>query len=613
MEEGRTQRVRENVEASQNSMFHPAWNCLRNLSLFPCLILSHLQFLFHRLKDGITEIEEALEANVVERRLNDDLLSDEREGRVVISRKPAFVGCVSNFSNFLDLCRKVCRNIELGIPVVIFSRSNTTQHMFRWFQLLVGLCEQFQVDVGLVTYFSGDIDKQRFLISKFPTSPLYLTGSRPIAQSIKDICPKLMASTGGPNTMVIMEQNSEIEKAASLSCTIENSGQCTAARHLVTPYMSEEKVVEMLGNGCGTSPITLDSFERKEFAKIIESFPFKLREGYKKHPELNIAYKVSDSFPAEIDENWREVYVDVTQVEDFRDNKFVEDLSRWVNHHQPISIATNGGTYQEAFELAKKLFERTGVVVYTIGSRENPALTAQARPQDGEIFGEFPPRASLHQFTKFPVIVPSSTPGYNTVYSDSFLLSQSKLAPPAGFEYIEAFITRVEGGLVRGYLRTMIDHLIDSVGPKTSYKRRTSLWGLQRAPLGCQTEIRVSATTNFDDFAIYLLPFIVTNAYEQVTLSCDPSRYTDISNFGLPLEGVKVLVETLEVFEKRVGNSPPWNVIRPLPVFEFPLVGHFLSLLLPIGHVKSTRSRDEEFVRIFFQSSKWLQTRLFNE
>eukprot|EP01052_Picozoa_sp_SAG31_P010572 SAG31_NODE_582_length_13925_cov_32.209967_3_plen_80_part_00 len=65
------------------------------LSTHAAALISN-QALDFKKQDGVTEIEESLEANVVERRLNDSLIDDEFLGKLTIGRDVAFVGCVSN-------------------------------------------------------------------------------------------------------------------------------------------------------------------------------------------------------------------------------------------------------------------------------------------------------------------------------------------------------------------------------------------------------------------------------------------------------------------------------------------------------------------------------------
>ena len=595
---------------------------------FPAALIGN-QAVDFRKQDGVTEIEESVQANLVERRLNDLLLADENDGKVKICRAPAFVGCVSNFSNFLDLSRKCLRNIELGVPAVILSRRNTTQHMYRWAKLLIDLMEKHGVDPGLVTYAAFSLEDQQRIFKESPDGALYITCNREIAALVKDLHGNVISSTGGPNTLVAPKMTEEISDAIQLSCMIENSGQCTALRHAYVGGATEDDMVSMF-NSAPTITSPQDALRNGAFAGVFDDThpaPFELAKDYNAHEKhSNIAYRVSGSLPPDnIDEHWRQTYVDMTSKDINSDNE-IDDLAGWLVRNQPISLAMN--TIDDDMVYARKLFEKTGQVVYTVGHEGNVALTCQARPQEGEVFGEFPVRLDLAKYTRYPVLVPSPTPAYNCHYESDFLIKyyQENKNNNNKNNDISDILKHVNSDIVSGFCLLVKDYLTDACGANrgdgknTGGPDRTILYGLQRPPLnGQETVLRCNANTTFDELAPTLTPFYCTNAINSLRISCDPNNLKDVLSNLKDLNGnFSISTETDEEFSNICNNEEFYNIVHPEALAdnnntnsleEFPMVGQFVSLYFPLGHIKSTRCDDEKFAEYFASSEKWLKMR----
>jgi len=565
------------------------------------------QMIDYRKQDGVTEVIESQGSNEVERAINRALIADEAAGKVHIVRWPAFIGCVSNFSNFLDLSRKVMRNLECGVPVVVLSRNNTTQHMFRWSELLLDLMTKEGVDPGMLTYFSCTRQQKNKVFKASPECPAYFTCSRDVAAAVKKDLPKIMSSTGGPNTLVAPKLTPEISTAIRLSGMIENKGQCTAMRHFVLPDCTD-KTVDDIFKSTPVVSTPLKALEDSIFAGIFDKVnDRKLMPGYKQLPsQPAIHFRLADTPPAHIDECWREPVIDVTapMSKDFKTQTFVNKLSHWLNKEQPISLAINGD-----HDLAMELFERTGLVVYSVGTLEKPALTAQARPEDGECFGEFPPRAQLEEFTHLPVIIPSATAGYNTYYTQENLAQTAKAAYPPGLEYCnDAFVGCSVP--VHGFVKQLCNYLADACGPKrgVGHGGRTPIYGLQRPPImeNYPTVLRIAAGATLDEAFPVIAPFFVTNARAQLQVSLDPS--SSIAQHVERFAGMQIIKEDTATFQRRLTTLTPYNVmtIEGKRRLEPLLAMHWISRIFCFGHIKSAAPEDEAFVQKFTKSKKWL-------
>jgi len=574
-------------------------------------------------QDGVTEMEEATMANAVERRLNDLLMQDEAHGKLTISRKTIYVSCVSNFTNFLDVFRKTLRSLELGIPCVVLGRSNTVQHSYRWTELLVELMRQEGIDdLGMLTYMSCSLNDIKDITRscRESTGNLYATCSRALAADMMSGFPNTVASTGGPNTMVTTEFNDSIRDAIRMSAAIESSGQCTALRHCVIPASVSVDQVQGIFNTVQDIPDATTALKNNVFDGVFANHKGSKApsaDEYTHEEKTDTYFKVLECLPdadKPMEEYWRKVVVDFSPVsspEDLQKNdEELYALANWLNTNQPISLAVNA-RYSRMLDLGQRLFETTGLVVYTIGSTNNPdappALTCQARPQEGEIFGEFPPRKSLGKYTKYPVVVPSSTPSYDSAYTVDYLKSVS-LSDSVSKE-VEKFIKSVDDKTVRGYCIELVNYLVDAtqVNPKDGHgSSRTVLWGLQRPPMvtGLKTCIRADKETSLDDIAPHVLLFFATNARDQMELSIDRENKDVISTckkLGLP-----IVLQSHDEFVSRGKNC--LNAVHVSgPMQTFPMVGNFVSLYMPLGHIKSTMLGDEAFITQFRGSKKWLK------
>jgi hypothetical protein len=145
--------------------------------------------------------------------------------------------------------------------------------------------------------------------------------------------------------------------------------------------------------------------------------------------------------------------------------EFVDELAHWLVEHQPISLALN-----VPYDTALRLFDRTALVVNTVGyPHENrPAYTCQARPQDSECFGEFPPRRDLTKYTKFPVHIPSSTAGYHASYTRAHLRQLAQRALPPSVAYCAPLLDAATSEETRGYCVAILEYLVEAtaVNPK---------------------------------------------------------------------------------------------------------------------------------------------------
>merc|ERR1712185_804642 len=117
---------------------------------------------------------------------------------------------------------------------------------------------------------------------------------------------------------------------------------------------------------------------------------------------------------------------------------------------------------------------------------------------------------------------------------------------------------------------------------------------------------------------LYALPFAATNAVDSLEISVGgaernqyggPRMAKVLPMLGATFGEAKVNVEVHEAYQARKRGLKVYNEVDVDGPIEMLLAFQFAAGIFPLGHIKSSKGDDREFLAHFKGSRKWLRCR----
>lgn len=552
-------------------------------------------------------LEDILSTKVVssiEKSMNDSLRESEGRGRVVINRNVAVIGNFSPLPRSTKFSNMFFRFLECGIPVVIVcSEQKKIQSIFRWIQTLLRLMTKEKIDLGLLTFVCcNETDEKSFMRTCSPFFSLLLD-SRPQTVDLFQSFHNIIGVSSHVSS--ILFNGAEINPCNYSHEPFNESIGC------VLVILCEEKGSELFKNVSGLYKDFFNAHKRPEGSYVFLSFDDAI--------ELNAKSILS---LCSFERSSLEIIIHMSSSLD-NVNNFLDSVCPWIIKMQPQYINLNLGVEQVAYNYLESLFLRTNVPGISL-NRENYQFYYKGYPELGEIIGVNPPQ-HFHKPHHYPLFLPIPMSVYCANYALAYLKDHHFMENPSfamtiDNEYYKTLLAEISMNHFRNYLTLVAHYLNESleINPKQGVGQASVLWGIQGIPAGMHIILRmesqclacdICSNNSFDTLASYILPFMMTSAHDRYVISIHPEneRLAKV----LDLLHIKYEVHDECQFEDQLRKDRIFSVVRPINhlSFNFPLIHQFVSILFPIGHIKSSTTMDKRIFQNLHKNEKWLKLR----